>query len=141
VDNKVTPGEIVVMAAGAVTLIFSFFPFFTFDQFGESDDVTAWGDGLFPVATLIVIFAVIAAVLVAITKFANVSFTGLLGFSLTQLLLVLGFFSAIVALAYLLVEKGAYDFGFGYWLVLIGALGSVVGAVLVRNERGAAGTV
>jgi hypothetical protein len=140
VQNKVTPGEIVIMVAGAVCLIFSFLPFFTLDIAGFDDDISAWGEGLFPVATLIVAFTVIAAVLVVLTKFANMTITGFLGFGLVQLLLALSFFAAILALAYLMVDKGEYDFGFGYWLVLLGSLASVVGAVLVMNERRAAGT-
>src|SRR5680860_1324197 len=123
------------MAAGAVCLIFSFLPFFTLDVAGFNDDISAWGEGLFPVATLIVVFAVAAAVLVVLTKFANMTITGFLGFGFTQLLLALSFFSAILALAYLIVDKGVYDFGFGYFLVLIGALGSLVGSVLISNER------
>ena len=138
-QNKVTPGEIVVMAAGAVCLIFSFLPFFTVDFNGFSDDISAWGDGLFPVATLIVVFTVIAAGLVALTKFANMTITGFLGFGLVQLLIVCGFFAAVLALAYLVVDKGQYDFGFGYFLMLIGAIGSLVGAILVMNERKSAG--
>ncbi|HEX6311417.1 MAG TPA: hypothetical protein VF152_07290 [Acidimicrobiia bacterium] len=139
-EKKVTPGEIVVMAAGAVCLIFSFLPFFTIDIAGFSDDISAWGEGLFPVATLIVLFTVVAGVLVALTKFANMAFTGFLGFGMVQLLIALGFFASILALAYLILDKGEYDFGIGYFLLLIGALGSLVGAVLVMNERKAAGT-
>jgi hypothetical protein len=140
VQNKVTPGEIVIMAAGAVCLIFSFLPFFKIDIGGFSDDISAWGEGLFPVATLIVVFTVIAAVLVALTKFANMTITGFLGFGLVQILIVCGFFAAVLALAYLILDKGEYDFGIGYFLVLIGAIGSLVGAILVMNERKSAGT-
>jgi len=150
VDNKITPGEIVVMAAGAVALIASFLPFYkqeTFNAELETVDknFSAWSSDfpfLFPVATLIAIFAVVAGLLVVLTKFANVDLSrGFLGFGFTQLLLALGFFSAILALAYLIQDKGTTDTGFGYWLLLIAALASIVGAVLIRNERGATGTV
>ncbi|MGQ0802578.1 MAG: hypothetical protein ACT4PI_01755 [Actinomycetota bacterium] len=143
-DNKVTPGEIVVMAAGALGLIASFLPFYKVDQFGFDDSWSAWSGDiplLFPVATLIAISAVVAGVLVALTKFANMQITGVLGIGFAQLLLALGFFSAILALAYLIQDKGQLDAGFGFWLLLIAGLGSVVGAVLIRNERGAAGTI
>ena len=138
VDNKITPGEIVVMAGAAVCLIFSFLPFYKLDApAGFSDDNTsAWGEGLFPVATLIILFAVAAGVIVALTKFANVNIGGFLGFGYNQLLLALTFFAAILALAFLIVDKDPVDFGFGYFLVLIGSLGSVVGAVLMMNEAG-----
>jgi hypothetical protein len=143
VNKKPTPGEIVVMAGGAVALIFSFLPFWKLDVGGLSDDVSAWSSGLFPVATLIPIFAAIAAVLVALRTFANFNYppNGLLGFTWNTLLLALTFFAAILVIAYLLVDKGAYDLGFGFFLVFIGAVGSFVGAILMQNEArtGAAG--
>ena len=140
-NTKVTPGEIVVMAGGAVALIFSFLPFYTLDLGPVDDDVSAWGEGLFPVATLIVIFAVIAGLLVVLTKFANMTIAGFLGFGFTQLLLAASFFSAILALAYLLRDNGGADFGFGYFLVLIGSLATLVGSILIVNERKGAGTI
>jgi hypothetical protein len=136
VNKKPTPGEIIVMAGGAVALIFSFLPFYTADIAGFSDDVSAWGSGLFPVATLIPIFTAIAGVLVALRTFANFNYppNGVLGFTWNTLLLALTFFAAILALAYLLVDKGAYDLGFGFFLVFIGGVGSFVGAILMQNE-------
>ena len=51
------------------------------------------------------------------------------------MLLALTFFAAILAVAYLIADKGvATSLGFGYWFVLIGAVGSLVGAVLMMNE-------
>jgi hypothetical protein len=138
VNKKPTPGEIVVMAGGAVALIFSFLPFWKFDNplGGGGSDVSAWSSGLFPVATLIPIFAAIAAVLVALRTFANFNYppNGLLGFTWNSLLLALTFFAAILAVAYLLIDKGAYDLGFGFFLLFIGAVGSFVGAILMQNE-------
>lgn len=138
-DRKVTPGEIVVMAAGGVGIIASFLPFAD-PPFGDS--VNAWdGDffALFPVATLIAIYVLVAGGLVALTKFANVQIGNVLGFSLLQLVLVLGFFATIQALAYLLTEFSGADRGVGYWLLLLSAIASLVGAVLMTNERRAAG--
>jgi hypothetical protein len=142
VNTKVTPGEIVVMAGGAVALIFSFLPFYSLDlgPLGE-DDISAWGSGLFPVATFIVFFAVIAALLVVLTKFANMRITGFLGFGFNQLLLAASFFSAILALGYLIQDNSGYDFGFGYYLVLLGAIATLVGSILIVNERRGAGTI
>ena len=140
-DTKVTPGEIVVMAAGAVGIIATFLPFADPD-FGDS--VSAWnGDffGLFPVATLIGIYALVAGALVALTKFANVQIGNVLGFSLIQIVLALGFFATIQALAYLMTEFSGIDRGIGYWLLLLSAIASLVGGILMRNERGATGTV
>jgi hypothetical protein len=135
VENKVTPGEIAVIAGGAVCLVFSFLPFYS-GNLGLSNR-NAWNAGLFPVATLIVVFAVAAAVLVLLVRFANVSYpaAGFLGFSLNTLLVALTFFAAILAVAFLVVDRGvAYDLGIGYWFVLIGAVASLVGAIIMMNE-------
>ena len=134
-ENKVTPGEIAVIAGGAVCLVFSFLPFYS-GNLGLSNR-NAWSTGLFPVATLIVVFAVAAAVLVLLVRFANVSYpaAGFLGFSLNALLVALTFFAAILAVAFLVVDRGvAYDLGIGYWFVLIGAVASLVGAIIMMNE-------
>lgn len=135
-NQKPTPGEIVIMAGGAVALVFSFLPFYKLDVGGLSDDVSAWGSGLFPIATLIPIFAAIAGILVALRAFANFDYpaNGVLGFGWNSLLLALTFFAAVLALGYLIQDKGAYDLGFGYFFVFIGAIGSFVGAILLQNE-------
>jgi len=137
VEKNATPGEILIMAGAGLALIFSFLPFYKIEILNTSDSTSAWGAGLFPVATLIPIFAGIAAVMVALVRFGNVRYPpgGFLGFSWNSLLLALTFFAAVLAVAYLIVDKGpGGGLGFGYWLVLIGAVGSLVGAVLMMNE-------
>jgi hypothetical protein len=137
VEKNPTPGEIVLMAGAGLTLLFSFFPFYKVEIGNFSDNTSAWQPGLFPVATLITIFAVIAGVLVALVRFANVQFppTGFVGIGWNQLLLALTFFSALLAVAYLIVDKPTgQSFGFGFWFVLIGAVGSLVGAILMSTE-------
>ena len=136
-EKNPTPGEIVVMAGAGLALIFSFLPFYKIEVGDFSDNTSAWGAGLFPVATLIPIFAVIAGVLVALVRFGNVRYPpgGFLGFTWNTLLLGLTFFAAILAVAFLIADKpAATSLGFGFWLVLIGAVGSLVGAVLMMNE-------
>ena len=134
-EKSPTPGEITVIAGGGVCLVFSFLPFYS-GNLGLSNR-NAWNAGLFPVATLIVVFAVAAAVIVLLVRFANVRYPagGVFGFSLNALLLALTFFAAILAAAYLLVDRGvAYDLGIGYWFVLLGAIASLVGAAIMMNE-------
>ena len=89
-EKNPTPGEIVVMAGAGLALIFSFLPFYKIEVGNFSDNTSAWGAGLFPVATLIPIFAVIAGVLVALVRFGNVQYPpgGFLGFTWNTLLLV-----------------------------------------------------
>jgi hypothetical protein len=136
VEKNPTPGEIVVMAGAGVTLLFSFFPFYKLEVGDFSDNTSAWGSGLFPVATFIVLFAVAAGVLVAMTTFANVHFpaAGFLGIPRNPLLLVLTFFSALLAVGFLVLDKGGFDFGFGFWFVLIGSVATLVGAIIIMNE-------
>lgn len=140
-DNKVTPGEIVAMAAGGVGIIASFLPFAD-PPFGDS--VNAWdGDqfGLFPVATLIGIYVLIAGGLVALNRFANMNIGNVLGFGLAQIVFVLGLFATIEAVAYLLTEFGGADRAIGYWLLLLSAIAGLVGGILMTNERRTAGTI
>jgi len=131
-----TPGEITIMAAGAVALIGSFLKFYKYDVGSVSVSRSAWGSGLFPTATLMVIFAVLMALHIALSKFANVVFPDrMLGFTMTQIHLVLGFFAALYAVAFLIVDKGGYSYGVGFWLVFIGCIAALVGAVLLLRER------
>ena len=129
-----TPGEITIMAAGVVALIFSFLKFYKAPV--GPGHVSAWGSGLFPVATLMVIFVVIMAAQIALAKFTNVVFPQrVLGFTMTQIHLVLGFFAALYAVAWLIRSKGGADFGIGFWFVLIACIAAFVGAILLLRER------
>ncbi len=141
-DKKLTPAEIVVLAAGAVVLVFSFLPFYKIGggSFGafhvSSKSVSAWSSGLFPVATLIPIFGVLMAAQVAVAKFTSAQLPArVLTFTWEQLLVALGFFAALLSVCYSVVDKGGADFGFGYYFVLIGAIGLAVGAVMLQHER------
>jgi hypothetical protein len=138
-NKNPTPGEIVMLAAGGVALIASFLPFYSAPGGFGGDDLTTWDSGLFPVAWFIALFAVGAAVLVALQKFANMNFGAILGFTFTQILIVLGLFSAIIGIGYLINDSGFYDKGIGYWLLLLSGIAAVVGAVLVSNERKSVG--
>jgi hypothetical protein len=135
VEKNPTPGEIVVMAGAGTVLLFSFFPFYS----GRAGlgSTNAWGSGLFPVSTLIVIFAVAAGALVALVRFANVQYPpgGFLGFGYHQLLLALTFFATTLSFAFLVVDKGPFaKLGVGFWLVFLGSLATLVGAVIMTNE-------
>jgi hypothetical protein len=136
VDQKVTPGEIVVMASAGVALIASFLPFYS-----NGDDSNAWDEGLFPVATLITLFLLAAGGLVALTKFANVRIDNVLGFGLLQIVLILGFFGALIAVAFLFAERLGFDLGFGYFILLIAGIASVAGTVVMMNERRTTGPI
>jgi hypothetical protein len=131
--KKFSPGEITIMAAGVVALLFSFLTFYE-NPFTD-EGFSAWDSGLFPTATLMVIFVVIMAVVVALTKFTAVALPDLpFGFTWPQVHLVLGFFAALYALAWLVVDKGVADVGIGFWFVLLACLAAFVGAVLLQRE-------
>jgi hypothetical protein len=129
--NRATRAEIVIIAAGAVTVIGSFLPFWEVPLVGSTN---AWGRLLFPVATLMPIFGLVMAAQVAASRFAGVQFPDqVLGFTWPQLHLVLGSFAALLALCYLVVDKGYKSFGMGYWIVLLGCLGLAAGALMLER--------
>jgi hypothetical protein len=141
-NKKLTPAEIVILAAGVVVFVFSFLPFYKIGGASlgsfhvSSKNVNAWSSGLFPVATLIPIFGVIMAAQVAIAKFTSAQIPArVLTFTWEQVLVALGIFAALLAVCYLIVDKGGADFGFGFYLVLVGAIGLAVGAVMLQHER------
>jgi hypothetical protein len=169
--SKLTPGVIVILAAGLITLVFSFFAFYKFDagsgRVGEAvddaicdelpddeadacreqfDDIAedvggdesfnAWNnDGLFPLTTLPAIYGLLMAVQVGLATFANVKFPPrVLGLTWAQINIALGLNAALLMLAFLVRDKGPLDFGFGFWLMLLGSLALAVGAFLYQRE-------
>jgi len=137
-----TPGEITIMAAGVVALIFSFFDFYKVPSVsvrgfsGGGGGVSAWGSGLFPTATLMVIFVIIMAVQIAVARFSKANLPSPpLGFTWEQIHIVLGFFAALYAVAFLVVSKGGLDFGVGFWFILAACIAALVGAILLQRER------
>jgi hypothetical protein len=127
VDNKQpTPGEITIMAAGAVMLIASFFDF--------ASKTSAWGSGAFPIITLIAIYGVLMAAQIALTKYANVNLPDrVAGFTWEQVHLLLAAFALLMSLGWLI--SGIDDKGIGLWLLLLGSIALVVGAVMLQRER------
>src|SRR5680860_24534 len=127
-----TPAEIVTMAGGGVALIFSFLPFWTisFRDLGSSN-TSAWGSGAFPVATLIALFALVAGALAALDVFGVSLPERLLSFTKTQLILVFGCFATLLALAFLIQDRGGASLGFGYYFMLLGSIAVLVGGVML----------
>lgn len=125
-DNKQpTPGEWAIIAGGAVTLIGSFLKF--------AGDTSAWGEGTFPIVTLIPLYGVVMALQIVLTKFANVNLPErVLGFTWEQIHLVLGIFAALMALFWIVAAE---DTKIGLFLMLLGAAAACVGAFLIQKER------
>jgi hypothetical protein len=135
VDKQVKPSDIVIMASGAVAIIFSFLPWFTAPE-GLGSDINGWSTDLtFPLGTYIPIIGLILGGHVALSRFANVSFPErILGFSWPQIHLVLAIFAGLLALGWLIIDSGGADKGIGLWLSVLAAIGLVVGAVLEYVE-------
>jgi predicted MFS family arabinose efflux permease len=121
-----TPGEITIMAAGAVMLIFSFLHF--------AGDTSAWGSHLFPIATLLPLYGLVMALQIALTKFASVNLPAtVLGFTWEQIHLALGIMAGLMAIGWLLTDYG--DKQIGMWFEILGGIALVVGAVMLQRER------
>jgi predicted MFS family arabinose efflux permease len=121
-----TPGEITIMAAGAVMLIFSFLHF--------AGDTSAWGSHLFPIATLLPLYGLVMGLQIALTKFASVKLpTTVLGFTWEQVHLALGTMAGLMAIGWLLTDYG--DKQIGMWFEILGGIALVVGAVMLQRER------
>jgi len=130
--TKLTVGEIVIVAAGAVALVVSFLPWYTFGD----NHVGAWGTTLFPLATLVPILGALMMVQVVVDKLTGASLPPRVGdFTWEQLHLVAAVGAAVIAICYLFVSRGALSLGFGYYLDLLAAVALVVGAVMLRSER------
>ena len=126
-----TPPEIVILVAGLVALIGSFLPFWELGPFSTS----AWGD-VFPLATYVAIFGTIMALAVGLPLVSDVKLPDqLLGFSLPQVHVVLGLFSTLIMLGFVFLDNPGT--GIGYVLLLLAAIGRLVGAVLHARERSA----
>ena len=135
------PSQIVLMASGAVTLVFSFLAFFKIDYgFGSSSKTyNAWsGDaGTLFMATWPALFGLIIGGLVAATVFGNVSLPErILTFSWKQIYFVLAFAGFIIMLGYMLGggAPDGVDKGFGFYLMLLGSIGLVAGSVMELLE-------
>ena len=132
-DSPSTP-EIVIMASGGVALLGSFLPFIDAGPF----DASAWSDGLLPIATYVALFGVIQALAVALPRFARTKLPrDVAGFTLPQVHLVLGFFSALIMVGYLILNDAK---GIGFWLMFLAAAGLLVGAVLLQRDGARPGT-
>jgi len=138
---KVSTANIVILASGVVILIASFLPFIKWPS-PYSHSYSAWSKGGFLIATIPALLGVLMAAQVGVQSFASgVKLPEkVLGFSWTQIHLVLGFQATIMMLAFLIRDTGGLDRGIGLYLMLIAAIGLLVGAVLRMQEKPAGAT-
>ena len=130
--TKLSPADIVILAAGAVMLIGSFLNFYTFAGYSASAWSGANGLGVFGIATVAVLCGVVMAAQVALATFASGTTlpNRILGFTWDQLHLALGFQAALLMLSFLIRSKSPFSFGIGFWLMLLSAIALLVGAIM-----------
>jgi hypothetical protein len=129
--GKLTVGEMVIIGAAAVSLLFSFFPWY-----GDPVDRSAWGSGLFPLATLVPILALVMLVQILVDKLSVATLPRRLGdFTWEQIHLVAAVGAAVIVFCFLLQDRGGVDLGIGFYFNLLAAAGLVTGAVMIRGER------
>ena len=126
--GKLTVGEMVIVGSAAVSLLFSFFPWY--------EDSSAWASGLFPLATLVPILALVMLVQVLVDKLSVASLPSRIGdFTWEQIHLVAAIGAAVIVFCFLLLDRGGADLGLGFYFNLLAAAGLVTGAVMIRRER------
>jgi len=143
-NSKLSTANIVILAAGVVILIGSFLPFYKADSpLGGTDSSNAWSSGQFLIATLPALLGVLMAVQVALVAFANTTFPErVLGFTWDQVHLALAFQITIMMLFFLIRDPNfgvgglGVDRGLGLFVMLVAAIGLLVGAVM-RSREGA----
>lgn len=132
-DNKPTTAEIIIMASGAVMLLFSFFNWFE-SSFGGGG-ISAWNGDAFPLFTYVPLIGIIAAGTLAAKRFAGTKLPAVMGLTWQQIYLVLGVFAVLLTVGILLTFGGeGVDTGIGLYLCLLGSIGLVVGAVMMNKE-------
>lgn len=89
-----------------------------------------FGDLAFPVATFVWLFGILAGLHIVLTTFANVDLPErVLDFTWSQIHLALAGFCALV-MVFWLVASDWPDKGIGFYLLLLGSIALVVGAVM-----------
>lgn len=132
VRGKLTTAEIVIVVAGGVDFLFSFFPWYKFGSVGRS----AWSSGLFPLATLVPIVGLVMVAQVLLEKFSVANLPRSVGdFTWEQLHLVLAVGAAVIVFCYLILDRGAVSLGIGFYFDMLAVAGLVVGAVMLGKER------
>jgi hypothetical protein len=135
--QRVDPGEILIVVAAIVALIASMLPFYELESFTISTDFTLWSTDvvfLFPVATLILVYAIASAFVVAVARLGPTDPADVLSLRPAQLSLAFSVGGLVLALAYIIHNQEEVTFGLdlgtGYYLLLAASVGSAVGAVL-----------
>lgn len=135
-DKQPTPGEITIMASGAVAFIFSFVPWFGYAGIASAN---AWDTGIFPVMTYLGIFGLIMAGQVAATKFGSLSLPDrVMSFTWTQIHVIMGLFTTLLGVGFLITSGDGKKLGL--YVSAFAGIGLLVGAILLQKERDGTGS-
>jgi len=138
---KLSPANVVILAAGVLILIGSFLAFYKVSVAGSgSASVNAWDRGQFMIATLPALLGSFMALQVGLVAFGHIDMPNrLLGLTWDQVHLVLSLQAALLMLSFLARTRFSATFdtfriettlGVGFWLMLVAAIGLVVGAFM-----------
>jgi hypothetical protein len=138
---KLSPANVVILAAGVVILIGSFMAFYKVSVAGSgSVSVNAWDRGQFMIATLPALLGTFMALQVGLVAFGHIDMPNrLLGLTWDQVHLVLALQAALLMLSFLARTRPSATFdtiriettlGIGFWLMLVAAIGLVTGAFM-----------
>ena len=128
-DKKLSPAEIVIVVSGLATFIFSFVKWYDFGPFGGTTN--GWDE--FPLFTYGALAGIVMAGHILATKFGNVSLpSNVAGFTWPQIHQVLGLIATLVTLGVFIAGENSE---IGLIVSLLGSVGLLVGAVMLRNER------
>lgn len=118
--------DIIMLAGGAITFLFSFLNYVELGDEGRS----AWGEGNFPLITIPALLGLAMAVSVLLEWFVAPALPKILTFDLKQMYVTWGVVAAVMMLAYFVTDKGGLDTGIGAILGLLGSLAMATGAIL-----------
>ena len=121
--SKISVANLVMLAGGAVTLLFSFFDFWSYGSAWDTD-AGAW------VTTIPAILA-LAMVVWSVLELVGTQLPAqVLTFNSNQMKATWGIGASGVMLAFLISDSGGADRGIGFWLMLLGSIAMATGAVM-----------
>jgi uncharacterized membrane protein AbrB (regulator of aidB expression) len=124
--KQISVANLVMLVGGAITFLFSFFDFIGSGSVGTS----AWGTGLFPVATIPAILGAAMVVICVLELVGTKLPEPVLTFNWRQILLTWGIVAFTIMLAFLLLDKTGRSLQVGGILMLLGSVAMLVGSVL-----------
>ncbi len=132
-----SPAALVLIGAGVVILIGSFLAAVSSDGEGTS----SWGEGLFPLYTLPALLGLVVAIEVGVSEFVGARLPAPLGIGWSKIRLACSAWALLMMVCFLIghavVAEADVGKGAGFWIMLIAAIGLVVGSVMREQERGA----